>query len=612
MSLFNELKRRNVIRVAIAYAVVAWLILQIADVILNNVTAPAWAFWFILLLLGIGFILVVVFSWAFELTPEGLKREHEVDRSQSIAPQTGKKLDRLITSVLVLALGYFVVDKFYLSEQRESAAVEAALEAAGAQPESLPAAGENLSGTNEPDKSVAVLPFVNISSDPEQEYFSDGLSEELLNLLAKIPELRVAARTSSFSLKGKEMQISEVGQILKVAHVLEGSVRKSGDRVRITAQLIQANDGYHLWSETYDRELTDVFAIQDEIAQHVVDALKLTLLGAAPSVQQTNPEAYALVLQARQMGRQQSLESLEQALYLYQKSLEIAPDYPAAWAGLASVYGEQTANGTLPKEEGYRMAREAANKALLLDSGYAEAYAHLGYIALLNNEPESAARNLQKALLLEPANIDIITVASAVVELLGRLDEAIELAKYVVTRDPVNADGHAALARSYRVASRWDEAIAAYRTALALSPNRLSAHNGIAESLLFKGEAEAALAEYALEPDEEYRVKGRALASYSLGRQAEFEAALAELKGRWGEQWPSEVAHVYAFSGDADQAFVWLTRAVDQNEDGLNQQYYQPLLRNLRGDPRWAEFRARTIGTEEALAGIAFEVPPPR
>jgi hypothetical protein len=223
MSFFNELKRRNVFRVGIAYVVVSWLILQVADVILNNIEAPGWVFHVILLLLGIGFIVVLVFSWVFEMTPEGLKREHEVDRSQSITPQTGKKLDHLITGVLVLALGYFVIDKFVLSAGRDAALVEAALKQAGGRAESGQTAIKPEAST-EPDKSIAVLPFVNMSSDEEQEYFSDGLSEELLNLLAKIPELRVAARTSSFSLKGKDMQMSEVGDTLKVANVLEGSV----------------------------------------------------------------------------------------------------------------------------------------------------------------------------------------------------------------------------------------------------------------------------------------------------------------------------------------------------------------------------------------------------
>ena len=241
MSLFNELKRRNVVKVTIAYIVMAWLVMQVADVVLNNIEAPGWVFSVIMLLVGLGLPFAILFSWAFELTPEGLKLEKNIDRSQSITHETGRKLDFIIIGVLVVALGYFAIDKFVLDASRDAALVEATTQAVAEQvaAEAVPA---------ESDKSIAVLPFVNMSDDASNEFFSDGLSEELLNLLAKVPELRVAARTSSFSLKDKELQIAEIGEILKVAHVLEGSVRKAGNQVRITAQLIHVEDGYHLWS----------------------------------------------------------------------------------------------------------------------------------------------------------------------------------------------------------------------------------------------------------------------------------------------------------------------------------------------------------------------------
>ena len=264
MSFFNELKRRNVFKVGIAYVVVAWLVAQVLQLVFESFGTPDWVMKTVLVLLATGLPFALFFAWAFEMTPEGLKRESEVDRSQSITHETGQKLNYTIIAVLVLALGYFAYDKFVLTSGRDAALVEATTQAISEQVVTEEAPSES-------DKSIAVLPFVNMSSDEEQEYFSDGLSEELLNLLAKIPELRVAARTSSFSLKGKELQISEVGEILKVAHVLEGSVRKAGNQVRITAQLIQAEDGYHLWSETYDRSLDNIFAIQDEIAAKVVD-----------------------------------------------------------------------------------------------------------------------------------------------------------------------------------------------------------------------------------------------------------------------------------------------------------------------------------------------------
>jgi TolB-like protein len=603
LSLFNELKRRNVFKVAIAYIVVAWFVLQVADVVLNNITAPGWVFKVLMLFVAIGFPFAVIFAWAFEMTPEGLKRESEVDRSQSITLVTGKKLNMMITGLLVLALGYFAYDKFVLSAGRDAALVEATTQAVTEAPAPL------VQEPAETEKSIAVLPFADMSPEKDQEYFSDGLSEELLNLLAKIPELRVAARTSSFSLKGKDMQMSEVGEILKVAHVLEGSVRTAGDRIRVTAQLIQAENGYHLWSETYDRTLDDVFAIQDEIATKVVEQLKVTLLGAAPTVKETDPQAYALILQARHLGRQRTEEALERSNGLYQQALEIAPDYAAAWGGLSKNYVEQAGNGLIPPERGYGLAREAANRALMTDSGYAMAHATLGEIAMIyDNDPVAAALHFEKALALEPANLDVIIEAAALVEMLGRNAEAIALLEYAAARDPVNSEGFSDLGRSYRVAGQWDKSIEAYRTALTLNPGRIGAHNGIGESLLLKGKPEAALKEYAQEGDEEWRVKGTALAMYAMGRQAEFELAFAELRERWGDQWPSEVAHVYAFTGDSDAVFEWLDKAVEQNEDGLYQQFSIPLLKSQHDDPRWAEFRDHTLGSKAKFEAIEFKV----
>ncbi|MCZ6810108.1 MAG: adenylyl cyclase, partial [Proteobacteria bacterium] len=253
-SLFNELKRRNVFRVALVYIVAAWLLLQVADVVLNNIESPNWVFQTILLLVTLGFPFAVIFAWAFELTPEGLKKEKDVDRSQSITQVTGRKLDFTIIAVLVLALGYFAYDKFRIDSGQGETLATASTQA------------EESSETDTPEMSIAVLPFVNMSSDPEQEFFSDGISEELLNMLAQFPGLRVAARTSSFQFKGTNQDIAKIADTLNVAHILEGSVRKSGTKLRITAQLIKAADGFHLWSHSYDRELDDIFAVQDEIA----------------------------------------------------------------------------------------------------------------------------------------------------------------------------------------------------------------------------------------------------------------------------------------------------------------------------------------------------------
>src|SRR3990170_1555732 len=265
MSLFEELKRRNVFRVGIAYVITAWLVAQIADLVLDNIESPAWVMQTLMLVLALGFPFALLFAWAFELTPEGIRKEKDVDRSQSITHETGRKLDYAIIAFLMLALGYFAWDKF----------------APGG--ESAPATTVTEEEPPDTGKSIAVLPFVNMSDDAGNEYFSDGISEEILNALAKVPELQVAGRTSSFAFKGLNQDLRQIGSALNVSHILEGSVRKAGKRVRITAQLIKAADGYHVWSDTYDRELDDVFAIQDEISAAILQQLKAKLVGAATS-----------------------------------------------------------------------------------------------------------------------------------------------------------------------------------------------------------------------------------------------------------------------------------------------------------------------------------------
>ncbi|HET6563930.1 MAG TPA: hypothetical protein VFG52_00845, partial [Xanthomonadales bacterium] len=271
LSFLEELKRRNVVRVGVVYLIAAWLLAQVADLMLENFNAPEWVIQSILVVLIIGFPIALIFAWAFELTPEGIKKEKDVDRSQSITPQTGRKLDFMIIGILAIALAYFIWESRFESTESDMPATSTVIPAqSGIQEpssEAIVASAESPAIAAEASaKSIAVLPFVNMSSDPEQEYFSDGISEEILNSLAKVKELKVAGRTSSFAFKGENQDLRQVGETLGVANILEGSVRKSGNKVRITAQLIQVDDGFHLWSESYDRELTDVFAIQDEIS----------------------------------------------------------------------------------------------------------------------------------------------------------------------------------------------------------------------------------------------------------------------------------------------------------------------------------------------------------
>ncbi len=426
MSLIEELKRRNVFRVGIAYVVIAWLLLQVSDVVLNNIAAPGWVFKAILLVLALGFPLVLFFAWVFELTPEGLKKEKEVDRTQSITHSTGRKLDYAIIGLMALALGYFAWDKFLGGEG--AAAPDAAPVTAETTPAAAaaPAAASDTASTPvtaAPAHSIAVLPFTDMSPEGDQEYLSDGIAEELLNLLVQIPDLQVAARTSSFSFKGKEVQIAEVASALHVAHVLEGSVRKSGNRVRITAQLIKADDGYHLWSQTFDRTLDDVFAIQDEISAAVVAALKIQLLGAAPKSVEVNPEAYALYLQGRYFVERRTRKDWENAVSAYRQALKIDPNYAAAWAGLSQVLTAQAGQGYIELNAGTAEARAAALKALEIDPNLAEAHAALGQIQISYDwDWTGAESSLKRALELADGDSRNLTRMAGLQFALGNLD----------------------------------------------------------------------------------------------------------------------------------------------------------------------------------------------
>ena len=580
---------------------VAWLVAQVLQLIFESFGSPDWVMKSVLVLLAAGLPFVLFFAWAFELTPEGLKREHEVDRSQSVTPQTGKKLDRVIIGVLVLALGYFALDKFVLSTEREAALVEATTQALT---EKAEVAGQAVDA----DKSIAVLPFVNMSEDKSNEYFSDGLSEELLNLLAKIPNLRVIARTSSFAYKGTTTKIADVARELNVAHVLEGSVRKSGNQVRITAQLVRASDSSHLWSESYDRSLDDVFAIQDEISAAVVEQLKIKLLGAAPKAKETDPAAYVLTLQARQLLRQGKAEGFAQSIALYQQALAIAPDYATAWAGLSDSYSRQADKGMRPIAEGYTLAREAADKALAIDPDNAAAHAQLGIISMAyDRDLAAAAQHFERALQLDPANPDIFLDAVYLTASLGRTEEAVALAEYVVSRDPVNAVGQYRLGLYYRGAGRPEEAMASLRTALSLSPGRIAAQTLIGFALLSKGEPENALVAMQQESAEGWRLVGLTMAYHALGRAPESDAALSELmKDEQG--WAYNIAYVLAYRGEADRAFEWLDKAVQYKDPGLAQIPTQIEFTNIHKDPRWLPF-LESIGKSPAqLGAIEFKV----
>ena len=460
------------------------------------------------------------------------------------------------------------------------------------------------------DNSIAVLPFVNMSEEKANESFSDGISEELLNLLAKIPQLQVTARTSSFSFKGKGVAIPEIARTLHVAHVLEGSVRKAGDSVRITAQLIKAGTDTHLWSETYDRKMDDIFKIQDEIAGEVVKELKVKLLGAAPKVRTTDPKAYALYLQARELGRQATPEAYSKSDALYQQVLEIDPRYAPAWDGLAVNLTNKAAMGS--NQEGFARAREAAEKALAIDPDYAPAHAGLGWIAMYaENDLAGAARHYQRALALDPTNVRVLGNTATFLQNLGRLDEAMALQEAVVRRDPVNVTWLYNLAVNQRSAGRYDEAIVSLRTLLSLSPNRGGAHSFLGIALMLKGDATAALVEIEQEKVEVWRLLGLPMAYHALGRKTDSDAALAALIAKHEKDSSYNIAYVYAYRGEADKAFEYLDKEIEYNgPTGFAEIVTENLFDKIHSDPRWLPFLRKIGKAPDQLARIEFKVPP--
>lgn len=426
---FAELRRRNVLRVAFVYLVAAWLVLQVADLVVPILGVPEWSNKLIFLLLALGFPVAAIMAWAFERTPDGLKKEKDIDRSESITRETGRRIDYVIISMLAIALAFSLYFRAPISNS----------DGAGT---ALPALAED--GT----RSIAVLPLVNMSSDAETDYFSDGLAEELLNLLAKVDSLRVAARTSSFAYKGQDQNIQKIGKELGVGYLLEGSVRRAGDRVRVTTQLISVADGFHIWSETYDRELAGIFELQDEIAVAVVKALRIELLDEKISPERTSisPEAYDLFLRGRAELNENLAGSLERAVDYLQRAIELEPDYAAAMALLASTYLDMDEYGSLSITESLRLSGPLVERALELDPNQPDAWAAQGYRQLRLDEDSEAGESLQRALDLAPSHILALRNFGNVLYGQGQFRKYLEITQTLAKLDPQNPNHAAAVA----------------------------------------------------------------------------------------------------------------------------------------------------------------------
>src|SRR5438270_2664986 len=570
---FAELKRRNVYKVAVAYAVVAWLLFQAASILLPTFEAPTWVMKAFTVFLALGFIFAVTISWAFEMTPEGMKRTADVsvDEVRSIPYWSKKKFAAFIIGVTVIAVGLLAYQFFH--------------------------APRSTTTSNAGGKSIAVLPLLNESGDPKDEYFSDGLSEELIAAVGQIRDLKVIGRSSSFSFKDRKEESKTIGEKLGVSTLLEGTVRKQGDKVRIVAELINAADGTELWSRVFDRELKDIFAVQTEIAQAVAASLKVTLLGSQDRPAQrgapSNVEAHNAYLQGHFHFQRRNLEDYRKAVGYFDQAIQLDPDYALACAERSEAWtfiGDLTGQ----REPAWSKARSDAERAVAIAPALAEARAALGWVRFFVDwKFTEGLSELKRAKEFSPSNPTANDLLARVILYLGRLDEAERQARHAVELDPLSVIAQGNLARVLLFAGKLDEADAAARKAAELQPTSASSHRWQVVAAVLRGDGATALREAQLEPDEGYRRFELALAQQIKGDRQAADAALADLIANGRDQLAYQIAEVYAVRGEKDKAFEWLQIAFDEHDTGTLTLLVDPLLRGLRDDSRYKNLLAK-------------------
>jgi serine/threonine-protein kinase len=570
---FAELKRRNVYKVAVAYAVVAWLLMQVASQIFPFFEIPNWVVRVVILLLVIGFPIALIIAWAFEVTSEGIKSTEAADaagqRSRGVA---------WIYVVLIgvaLSVGLFFVGRY--------------------------TAGHGTSRVSEvttasPQKSIAVLPLVNESGDPKDEYFSDGLSEELIAALAQISGLKVIGRSSSFRFKDRKEKPKTIGEELGVSTLLDGTVRKQGDRVRIVAELVNAADGIQLWTRTFDRQLEDIFTVQQEIAKSVAESLKVKLLGTENTPSQiatNNVEAHNAYLQGHFHLVRRNVEDFRKAIGYYDQAIDFDPEYALAYAerGEAwTILGDLTGQ----RPTAYSKARSDAEKAVVIAPTLAEARAALGFVRFFTEwKFLEGMTELKRSKELSPANPTANDLLARLIVYLGRFDEAERQAREAVELDPLSTVTQGNLARVLFYAGKLDEAAVAARKAAELQPAGAANHRWQVLIAAQRGDGEAALREAKLEPDPGFRRFELAVAHYVRGDKAAADAALADLIANAREGFAYQIAEVYALRGEKDKAFEWLEIAFADRDAGMLGLLVDPLLRGLRDDPRYKNLVAK-------------------
>lgn len=579
-SFWAELKRRNVHRVALGYLAGAWLLIQIADTVFLRIGLSEAQISGLIAVLAIGFVPALILAWIFEWTPEGFRREREM---LAAAPRRSfKGLDRVIMVTLILAVGYFAVDKWVLSPGPPGAS----------------------------DRSIIVLPFLNMSSDPDQEYFADGVTEELLNLLAGIPELRVISRSTAWLFKGEKIDVAALQKKLGISHILEGSVRRADDQIRITVQLIDATTDTQLWSETYDRSFDDIFEIQDDISARVVSALRLKLLGGAPVIVEIDPRAYEMYLRARFVVHGYVEGSYVEGEQLLRKVLELEPEFvPAIWE-LTRLVGRKraavTGTAELPRVEAELDALIDRMVEIAPDSSYAN-----GWLALRaryeEHDYQKAAYHFEKAV-AGGTDWNIwyqLTRCVNFLSFLGRHEEAAELAKIILRRDPACYTCIRTLGLALRNSGRHQQAAEALETILEWHGPSPIIDWQLGVAWLVAGEPEKARISFdRLRASSLGNLSGLLLLA-STGPAEQFEREFAEFRNSQRDN-PEGIARIYAWAGQNDMAFVWLDKAVEEYGADFAESVKTDLYGPIKSDPRWQAFLERNGVADQDLSHIKF------
>ena len=569
----RELQRRNVIRAAILYVGGVWLLAQVIVTLGPVVGAPEWMARGFLVAAAIGFPFWIAFAWFYELTPEGIRRESEVDTDKSILKATGRRLDFLIIGVLTIAVVLLLTDRFLRRDTQNAPPFIA-------------------------EKSVAVLPLVNESGDANALYFSDGLSEAFIDALAQFPGLKVIARASSFQFRGSKDPVSVIGAKLGVAHLLEGSVQRAGDAVRVTAELIAVKDGAATWSQHYDRPYKDLFKLQDDITSAVASSLKTKLLGggnASPSQSDRPPsgslEAYNAYLEGNFYGHRITPEDKRKAVAAFETAVKLDPGYAAAWAQLSTEeYNVAVLSGSSGAlAQALPQVRAHAQKALALAPGLALARNAVGNALLDESNWSGAEAEYRRAIALAPSDARAKANLASVIATLGRLDEAVTLKQQALKLDPLRSASYAYLARYLTTLGRLDEAEAASRHAIALEPDGQGFYATLSSIDILRGNARAALADAQKEPAGPSHDIAVAQALQIGPDRAAADAALKAVITKYTDDDPVQIAEIYGQRKDADNGFKWLEHARMVRDSGLEQLLYDPLLLPYRHDPRFAK-----------------------